>query len=212
MRQGRSIAPTQRCTEIVAGVERLFDQLAELAEPAAFDPALAEARITVSCNHYERAVILPGAIRRLRREAPGLRLRIIQARIEGHQQLRKGECDLLLSPVTGTAEGLFTRRLVDDRYVCVMDPQNPLAAGAMSLEAYAGANHVFISYEGSWRPSYRDFMDMKGISPKMVIDLPSSAEIGQLVRGTDLVATVTSQLAASFAGDLAIRRGRSTAG
>ncbi len=204
VRQGRSIAPTQRCSEIVAGVERLFDQLADIAEPAEFDPAQAEARIVVSCNHYERAVILPAAIRRLREEAPGIKVRVIQARVEGHQQLRKGECDLLLSPVSGSADGLFTRRLAEDRYVCVMDPQNPLAGSAITLEAYAAANHIFISYEGSWRPSYRDFLEARGIFPKMVIDLPSSAEIGQLVRGTDLVATVTSQLAASFAQDLAV--------
>ena len=58
--RGRGIAPTPRCEEIVAGIGRLFDQLAELAEPTAFDPSAAANELTISCNHYERSVILPG--------------------------------------------------------------------------------------------------------------------------------------------------------
>ena len=36
---------------------------------------------------------------------------------------------------------------------------------------YAAATHVFISYEGTWRPSYRDLIEARGIAPRMVIDL-----------------------------------------
>lgn len=207
VREGRGIAPTPRCEEIVAGIDRLFDQLAELAEPAAFDPAAASNEITISCNHYERSVILPGVIRRLRADAPNLKLRVIQARMEGHRQLQKGECDLLLSPVAAEFDGLFRRRLIEDRYVCVLDPSNPLASGPLSFGAYAAAAHVFISYEGTWRPSYRDLIEARGVAPRMVIDLPSSGEIGRLIAGTDLVATVTNLIAQGFGDELVIRSG-----
>lgn len=207
VREGRGIVPTGRCSEIVAGIESLFDQLTGLTEPAEFDPASASAQITVSCNHYERSVVMPGVVRRLRGEAPNLSLRVIQARMEGHRQLRKGECDLLLSPVTADAEGLYARRLIEDRYVCLLDPDNPLAAAPMTMEDYAAANHIFISYEGAWRPSYRDALEARGARPRVVIDLPSSGEIGQLLRGTDLVATLTRRLALAFSEDLALREG-----
>lgn len=207
VRQGRSIAPTQRCVDIVAGVERLFDQLAEIAEPSEFDPAAAAVEITLSCNHYERAVILPHVISRLRSEAPNIRLKVIHANMQGHQQLRMGECDLLLSPVMSESDGLFRRMLIEDRYVCVMDESNPLASEPITVERFAAANHVFISYEGTWRPAYRDLIESHGIAPRTVLDLPSTGEVGRLIAGTDLVATVTNLLAHSYGHGLAIRPG-----
>jgi hypothetical protein len=41
----------------------------------------------------------------------------------------------------------------------------------------------------------------------MVIDLPSSGEIGRLIAGTDLVATVTNLIAQGFGNELVIRPG-----
>jgi len=205
VRQGRGIAPTQRCVDIVLGIERLFDQLAEITEPVEFDPAEANVSVTISCNHYERAVIIPRVVRRMRKEAPGIRLKIIQAKMHGQQQLRLGECDLLLSPTSVEGDGLFRRVLIEDHYVCLMDPGNPLAAAGLTREAYAAANHVFVSYEGNWRPTYLDMFDEHGIVPSIIVDLPTTGEVGRLVSGTDLVATVTNMLARSYGQNLAIR-------
>jgi DNA-binding transcriptional LysR family regulator len=207
VRQGRSIAPTPRCVEIVAGIERLFDQLADMVEPSAFDPSAAAVEVTISCNHYERAVILPRVVRRLRREAAGIRLRVRHAKMEGHDQLRRGECDLLLSPVASDGDGLFRRLLIEDSYVCVMDRSNPLAGGPVTVEAFATANHVFISYEGIWRPTYREVVEGRGIAARMVLDLPSTGEVGRLIAGTDLVATVTNLLARTYGQGLVIKPG-----
>lgn len=207
VRQGRSIAPTPRCIEIVAGIERLFDQLAEIIEPSEFAPSAASVEITISCNHYERAVILPRVIRRLRREASGIRLKVMHAKMEGHGQLRMGECDLLLSPVASDGDGLFRRLLIEDSYVCVMDPSNPLASDPITVEAFASASHVFISYEGVWRPTYREGIESRDIAARTVLDLPSTGEVGRLIAGTDLVATVTNLLAQSYGHGLVIRPG-----
>lgn len=207
VREGRGVAPTPRCADIVAGIDRLFDQLAEISEPSDFDPSAATFSFTISCNHFERAVILPRIVRRLRADAPNVRLRIIHAKMLGQHQLRSGECDLLLSPVAMGGDGLFRRVLIEDRYVCVMDRTNPLAGAPLSLEAYAAANHIFISYEGAWRPSYIEMAEKQGIFPHMAIDLPSTGELGRLIEGTDLIATVTRLLALSFDEKLALRDG-----
>lgn len=207
VKQGRRVAPTIRCEEIVSGVESILDQLIALAEPAEFDPMRTEADIALSCNHYERAVVLPAILRRIRRDAPGIRLRILQAKTGGHQQLRQGECDLLLSPVQGDGEQLFRRLLLEDQYICVTDPDNPLCKKPLTTATYAAARHVFISYEGAWRPGYRELAEAQGVTAEVMLDLPSSGEIGRLVKGTDLVATIPRFLAASFGEELAMLTG-----
>jgi DNA-binding transcriptional LysR family regulator len=45
-----------------------------------------------------------------------------------------GECDLLLSPVVSEGDGLFRRLLIEDRYVRVLDPSNPLAANPITTK------------------------------------------------------------------------------
>nr|WP_041376226.1 LysR family transcriptional regulator [Polymorphum gilvum] len=204
VRQGRGVAPTARCDEIVAGVRAILDQVTALAEPPDFDPLRTEADVILSCNHYERAVILPAVLRHLRREAPGIRLKILQSRTDGHQQLRRGECDLLLSPVHGAGKQAFRRLVLEDGYVCIADPDNPVCGGTLTADAYAAARHVLISYEGAWKPGYLELAEAQGVTAEVIVDLPSSGELGRLIAGTDLVATVPRLLAATL-GDAVAR-------
>jgi len=195
LRQGRGIMPTIRCDEIVRGVDPLLSQLAVLARPAIFEPGTTTLTFTISCNFYERAVLLPALLGRFRTEAPSARLRIIQADLRGHEQLREGLCDLLISPLPAETAGLYRRRLLRDRYVCFLDPSHPLAAGPLTLDAYAAADHIAVSYGGGWRPFYRAALEALGIEITPRVELPSFGAIGSVLQRSDLILTAPSALA-----------------
>ncbi|WP_118134219.1 LysR family transcriptional regulator [Oceanicella sp. SM1341] len=201
-REGRGIRPTARCEAIVAGAEQLIDGFEALVRPAAFDPATARAEVTVSCNHYEQVLVLPGLIRHLRARAPGVRLRVIPSQASGHEQLRRGACDLLMSPLARDAAGLYVTRLLTDRYVCVTDPARP---GALDMEGYLAAEHVVTGYGGGWKPLFLDMLAARGHGLAIAVDLPSSGSIAETIRGTDLVATTLSLLAGATCAGLVVR-------
>lgn len=195
LRQGRGIVPTARCDEIVAGLGTLLDQLSELARPPSFDPATTQETFTISCNFYERAVLLPRIIRRFRQDAPLARFAVIQANLQGHDQLREGLCDLLISPLPGNLAGLYRRRLVRDRYACFLDAASPLAKGRLTLDDYRAAAHATISYGGGWRPFYRAALEALDVHVTPRVELPSFGAIGAILRDSDLVLTAPSALA-----------------
>jgi DNA-binding transcriptional LysR family regulator len=198
VRQGTGTVPTERCLEIVAEAGQLLDQFLALAEPRAFEPAHARAEVTLSCNYYERATMVPHLIRNLRRSAPGLRLNIIASSVQGKQQLSRGESDLLVGPIRIKESGFYGRRLLEDHYVCVIDAQNPLADATLSAEIFAATPQVVVTYGGNWRSSYLVEMDAQGLAPNVAVEVPSPANLPQLIMGTDLLGTVPRRVAQAY--------------
>ncbi|MBB94841.1 MAG: LysR family transcriptional regulator [Rhodobacteraceae bacterium] len=198
VRQGGGIAPTDRCREIVSAASRMLDEMDSLARPAAFDPAETTGRVTISCNAYERMILIPPLVRRMRQDTPGLSLTILTARTHGNRHLLDAEADLVISPVTMTDSGIYGERLMTDHYVCVMDPANPLVGRPLDRATYLQARHAVVNYGGAWRSSYMLDLDQAGDRLNATVDTPSPAELPGLLTGTDLIATVASRLAGAF--------------
>jgi DNA-binding transcriptional LysR family regulator len=205
VRHGAGIVATDRCDEIVDEAARMLDRFAALSAPRGFDPAQADASVTISCNHYERVTVVPWLMRAMRRQAPGLRLHVIPSTVRGKKQLSRGESDLLIGPVRISDSGFYGRRLMEDHYVCVMDPANPLSEGAMDAARFVAAPQAVVTYGGNWRSAYLLEMERAGVAPNMVAEVPSPANLPQLLAGTDLVATVPARVARAFAPGLVTR-------
>jgi DNA-binding transcriptional LysR family regulator len=194
VRAGRGVDPTLRCREIIVGVEEMLDQMAELARSPDFDPALSEDVITISCNHFERSVLLPPLIRRIQSEAPGMKLMILQSMVQGHSQLNRGECDIFLSPIQANFENLYQQKLLEDKYVIVTDANNSIIGKQLTLEQYGKCQHVTVTYEGGWRSLYSDEIEAKGVVLDIVVEMPSSGDLHRTIEGTDLILTLPSIL------------------
>lgn len=204
-RQGGAVVATQRCTTIYDFATRALTDLRQIAEPAEFDPMQAENKITIACNFYERQIILPPLIRALRRSAPRMRVETIASISQGHLQLKRSEADLLIGPLRPDTPEFFCRNLLTERYVCVMDPDNPLAARPLLLESYVAANHAVVLYRGGWRSGYLKALDDMGLSLNQILNLPSPAGIAGLLAGTDLITTLPMRVAQAECGSLCIR-------
>ncbi|WP_282609781.1 LysR family transcriptional regulator [Pelagibius sp. Alg239-R121] len=205
VRQGKGVAATDRCLEIVDQAGRMLDEFEALAAPKSFDPSSAAGTLVLSCNYYERAVILPGFVRALRKLAPNLQLRVIQSSVKGDVLLKNGDCDLLLSPMQVAGSEVFRRRIYNDHYVCIMDRANPLAGKVLDLEAYERSDHIVVTYDGGWRPLYLDALEARGVHLKAALDLPSLGELEGMIQGTDLISTVPKRIADSFSDEIAVR-------
>ncbi len=195
VRQGPGIAATDRCREIVATVREMLEAYQDLSTPRTFAPEEAEGQISLSCNYYERLVILPSLMRLLRTKTPGLTVNVLQAFGSGGQQLKQGESDFLIGPIRFNDGGLYKRRLLTDHYVCIMDPSNPLSEGTIGLDEYLKAPHTVVTYGGNWKSQYVLDLEAKGLSLNQVLGVPSPADLGQILKGTDLIATLPSRMA-----------------
>lgn len=204
VRQGNRIAATDRCEEIVSKVQTIIASFEALVSEQPFEPASATGMVTISCNYYERTVILPSVLGQLLEYAPDLKVRVIATGTDGERQLRRGECDILMSPADVRGDEIYRKRVCDDIYCCVMDRGNTLASVKLNLVKYEKANHVFITYGGGWRPLYLDHLEDRGVAIEARIDLPSLGDLEPLLVGTDLVATIPRRMAGSFSEKLKV--------
>jgi DNA-binding transcriptional LysR family regulator len=194
-RQGGKVVPTERCSEIIGSVTRMIDEFEQLTTPATFDPETEQHRFTIACNYYERQLIIPHVVAALRSAAPGIRLETINSTSEGDQQLKRSEADLLIGPLRPEENEFFSRTLLNEHYVCIMDAANPLAGAPLTLENYVGSKHVTVTYGGTWKSRYLIALERMGVKLSTVMAVPSPAGIEKLIAGTDLVATIPSRLA-----------------
>ncbi|MGJ8546025.1 MAG: LysR family transcriptional regulator [Sulfitobacter sp.] len=197
VRQGRGIVPTQRCDELIPELEQLLRSFKALTQPQEFDPATTTAKIVISCNYYERAVLIPTILSRIRAEAPSLRVKIITSDTHGHEQLLTAECDVLLSPLKTELSGLMTRSLFHDRYVCILRQDDPRAAD-FSMDDYRNGEHLTVNYDQGWRPLYLEKLEKLGVSLDRSIEVPSLGSAPSLMKTGHLIMTVPSRLAQEF--------------
>ncbi|WP_198654807.1 LysR family transcriptional regulator [Albibacillus kandeliae] len=202
VRQGGGIVATDRCDEIVTSVARIADDFSALLEPPAFDPNKADTQVTLSCNYYERLLILPGLLRILRKKAPGMRLNILTSTVLGKGQLDRGESDLLISPVPIEDNSFYRRRLLQEHSVCVMSPDNPLAGQEIDEATYLAAPHVTVIYGGTWQSRFLVELEARGLALNEILRVPSPAAVPRILSGTDLISTLPSRIARAFGDEL----------
>lgn len=198
VRQGTGMVPTERCGEIVSQVGELIDRFETLTAQREFDPAEASVEIGLSCNFYERVTILPHVTRILRREAPGIKLKVISSSAQGKQQLLRSESDILIGPIRIDDSGYYRRSLLREEYTCVMDRSNPLAEGSLSVEDFVRAPQVVINYGGGFRSRFLVVMEAAGHVPNTVMEVPSPANLPDLLAQTDMIATVPFRISQMF--------------
>ena len=201
VRQAGETVATERCHAISGDVHAILERFEALVEPTEFDPAALERTFRVSCNFYERNLILPAVFKELRQQAPNARMVVVSAGTQGMHHLNQGQADLWIGPMLPEGEGFYCRALFKDSYVCVMDRENPLAARPVTVEQFTAANHVEVSYGEDWTSEYLSLLEpMLGDLPQSRLTVPSPGDVPNIVRGTDLIATIPS-LYAEMLGD-----------
>ena len=206
VRQGNKIWPTQRCVEIVEAAEKVLLEVAQVAFPSEFDPAIAEAKVTISATYLSRSVFMPKIIQQLRREAPGVSVEMITGFAGAGEQLLSGKADIAFSPVKVEDSGISGKFLFKDPYICLMDKSNPLAKDAITVDEFASASHLFIHYGQTWLPLYRRALIERGLDINVAVSTPEPEDVRLFIPGTDLVVAMPSKIATQFSEGLHVCR------
>ncbi len=114
VRAGRGIRPTERALALRAPVRRVLDQLQSLSEPTTFDPSGATMHLTVAANDFQRDLLFPEVLKKVRRFGTDLRLRFVPSGVPDAAVLREARCDILVTPFPPEGNDVFHVRLFDD--------------------------------------------------------------------------------------------------
>ncbi len=96
-RVGRQLELMERAKSLSGPLQQVLQGIEALMMPdAMFDPATMRRRIRIFATDFAQAILLPGLLPRLQREAPGVVLEIESKGDEGERALQAGCADLAL--------------------------------------------------------------------------------------------------------------------
>ncbi|MCM8562457.1 LysR family transcriptional regulator [Pseudomonas shahriarae] len=194
VRQGGGLVATARALELAAPLADALVQVQSLLAPNRFDPASARRTFRLAMSDYGAALLLPGLVRALREQAPGIDLAITHASREGMQEgVLSGEIDLAAGVFPDLPAELRSTPLFEEHYACLVDRDSLPAYGGLDLPTYLARPHVLLEMRGSGTPEIERALTAIRERRHVAISLPHWGIAPQLIQGTDLILTVSSQ-------------------
>lgn len=208
LRTPQGMTPTPRAVELVEPVRRALAEIERaLHQPHRFDPAGAQRTFTLACVDFGSLVVLPPLLARLRKEAPGVDLVVRQLRNESiEKQLADGDVDLAISVLYGQDDAwMVSRRLFDDRFVCVLREGHPALAAPLDLDAFCALDHALIAPRGRRGGFVDTALARLGRRRRVALAIPHFLAAPIVIAGSDLILTLPERIARSFAAMLPLR-------
>ncbi|WP_213008059.1 LysR family transcriptional regulator [Paractinoplanes toevensis] len=184
----------------LAGVRRVFDVTPD------FDPTTIEREFTVITSDYAATEVGPLLARRLGELAPGVRLRLQQTTpyTVDHAADTLRTADGLLLP-HGFLTDIPYLDLYEDRWVCIVSPDNDAVGDTLTLEHLAMLPWVVLyNLRTAFAPATQQ-LRLLGIEPRVEVVADGFLPMPFLVTGTRRVALLQERLARRLAGPAGVR-------
>ena len=152
VRVGRNMELTSRAIELRELAQHmLLNARAVLGSQATFDPALERRTFTMLCSDYISPWVMPGVLKRLQREAPGIRIEVERPGRSGITSLSQGDVDLFLSldqseapPFPVLPESICRAPIMRLRYVCVAGRDHSLVDDKITRDMFLRQSFVMV--------------------------------------------------------------------
>jgi len=197
---GRRMAPTPLGESLQASVrECLLHVQATIDIRPQFDPLNSKRNFKLMMSDYVSTVLMPAALRRLQREAPGITIELMANENEPWEALSRGEIDFLVLPKHFIREEHPAEVLFEDDYVCVCWSENPLVGDQISAEQCLQLGHV-VTRIGTLRPPTIDawFFERFGNARRVEVIATNFNSVPHLLVGTNRISFMHRRLALAY--------------
>jgi DNA-binding transcriptional LysR family regulator len=208
LRTPQGMTPTPRAVELVEPVRRALGEIERaLHQPNRFDPRGTQRTFTMACVDFGSLVMVPPLLARLRSEAPGIDLVVRQLRSETiEKQLAEGDVDLAIGVLNDADESwMVTRRLFDDRFVCVLREGHPALGAPLTLDTFCALDHALIAPRGRRGGVVDTALARLGRRRRVALRIPHFLAAPIVIAQSDLILTLPERIARSFAAMLPLR-------
>ncbi len=195
VRSGRGLALTRRGELLRAGLKPHLGALVEAAlAPPTFDPRTCERTLRLGLADTAEVWLLPPLLRALEREAP--RMRVVAAPVQFRTvgAALAGGLDAAITVADDLPSNIRRQRLMTAGFTCLYDPRHA-RLGKLTEAEYFAHDHVIVSYNGDLRGVVEDVL---GKTRNIRCSIASFSNLGALIDGTAMLATVPEMVAANI--------------
>ncbi|WP_345551509.1 LysR family transcriptional regulator [Microbulbifer aestuariivivens] len=201
IRTPSGMSPTPLTESIIPQVQQALALLdGSLSAQSSFDPATARKTLRLSMNDMAETLLLPPLLEELERRAPGISVESFYVpRDQLARELATNTLDFGLDIPLATATQLHQQRLLNDRYLCMLRQDHPLATEErLSLDQYLALGHVHVSSRRTG-PGVADIaLNKLGRRRAIKLRVQHYRVAPLVVMRTDLALTVPASLAGQY--------------
>ena len=193
IRSGRAYERTVRGDSLLRELQSILPRLEAMVRGEEFDPEQSKERFRLAVTHHASITLIPPLIRRMRTEAPDVRLDVSQWEERAYDAVIAGRLDTALSAEHPPA-GLESEVLFEVDFVCVVGSAQRVHPRRLTLAQYLQLPHVVVeTWAGQQTPVDRPLAQF-GAKRRVVFRVPFFAAAMFAVAKTDLVLTVPRKL------------------
>lgn len=195
VREGRGLALTSRGERLRTGLHPHLAALVEAAlAPAEFDPATSDRTIRLGLSDSSEVWLLPPLLRVLERIAPRMRVIAIPVQFRTVGAALASGLDAAITVADELPSTIRRQALFHGGFVCLYDPRHAKLRRLTEADYFA-RDHVIVSYNGDLRGIVEDMLHKQR---RIRCSISSFANLGALVDGSALLATVPALVAAQI--------------
>jgi DNA-binding transcriptional LysR family regulator len=196
VRSPDGMEPTLRAIEIADVTRAALEQIElTIDKSAAFDPATAVRSFNLRISEYVSSHLLQRLCPKLREQAPGIRINAAHFTGDRREDEIVGdELHIRLGPSIARAAQDKRLRVLNERFVVLMNKNNAARRKKMTLPLYASLSHVKVA--GTIGSNViDDALKLRGLHRNIVFNVPSWRDARHIVGSTDLVAAIPARWA-----------------
>jgi DNA-binding transcriptional LysR family regulator len=215
-RSASGMTPGARALALWPRVRAALQALEQALAPGDFDPQRDRHTFQLTMADAAAGALAPALVAAVEAESAlaNLRIQPLTTR-DPRALLHAEEADLaighfpaLFSTMSSEGEHSLLRylRLHTTDFVCVMRPQNPLAAGELTLERFVAAQHVLVSVSGRDHAEVDEALALIGRRRRVLLTVNQYHLAGRVVAQCDLLTVLPrSFVAAAVSGPVVMR-------
>ncbi len=204
LRAGGGMVPSELATRLAPGLaEALAGLSAALDAAAPFDPARATRRFLLASTDYVSQILMPPVVAAVRRQAPGVDLRLRGYRKEELRGLLAARtADLVLGVFRPPPEDLVATPLFEDALVGLAGRATAARLPRpLTPEAFAALPFALVTVNADEAGAGDEALAMLGLKRRVALTLPHFVALPAILAATDLVAVAPARVALSVCGD-----------
>lgn len=204
VRSGRRLVRTTRAEAMLPRARALLEGARELlAPPPSFDPKRAQGEVTLALGDDMQALLAGHLLARLRKESPGMDVRVRALGMDTVGELMRGRVDLVVMPdLRQEYPQLMNDELVFERCYRRQFVVVTRAHRKLSLEAFVASEHVLVAPTGDDTGYVDEALRVRGQIRRIAVTVPSFQSALELVKKSDLVATLPDDVTRHLAPSL----------
>ena len=196
IREGNDYLLSARAQELLPRVQCILADVDGLSDAEGFDPKSCQRRFRFACTDYVAQFIFPEVLQRLQQQAPGVD--IVYQVLQGRDLDNLGQLPLdFISTMTSVVpENLHSIALGQDRSVCLMAEDHPLAQQPdFTLSELLNFPFVHINSGGDKDSFFDRFLAQQGLNRRIVFEVPFFSAAFQVISGSDALLVLPEHIA-----------------